>query len=122
MAKPGIYGGQFVKAGTDVDTDSLLEFIDEGKEVASDRFHYPAMTVTGKPHPKAGEPLIQFQIGVKLQDGKEKILNLNKTSYKALAEVWGIDTVNWIGKVARVSVVPLPTGGKMISLEAVTEK
>ena len=38
---------------------------------------------------------------VKLQDGTEGFLGLNKTSYDAIAEVYGKDTVAWIGKAIK---------------------
>ena len=94
----------------------MLKFIDEGVESESQQFKYPALSAAGTPHPLAGLPKMQFNIKVELMNGEQKLLSLNGTSFRQLSEKWGEDTNNWIGKLALVTLVPLPTGKKMISL------
>ena len=107
----------YIKAD-ELKNGDLIKFTDEGIEVQSTKFFYPELTMAGKPHPRAGEPKVQFEIGIELSDGTPKKLTLNSTSYKALSGKWGHETLNWIDKAAKVSLIPLPTGKTMISLEA----
>jgi len=108
----------YIKAD-ELKTGDIIKITDEGREVQSTKFFYPELTMKGTPHPKAGEPKIQFEIGIELADGTPKKLTLNATSYKALSGKWGHETLDWIDQVAKVELIPLPTGKKMISLEAI---
>ena len=113
-----MFSGDFLRV-TDVKTGDLIKFIDEGFETKSANFKYEELTAKGTPHPRAGQPKDEFHIKVQLGDGTEKTLKLNKPSWNALSEKWGTDTVNWIQKIAKINIVPLPNGkNKMILLES----
>jgi len=119
--RPSIFTTGFLKPD-ECKTGDIIKFIDAGKEVTSASFKYPALTQKGTPHPKAGQPKIQFNITVETSLGEKKTLSLNMTSYTELAKSWGCDTELWIDKFATITVIPLPNGkNKMISLTAEQE-
>ena len=117
--KPSVFsGGKYLKAD-DLKTGDLIKVITEGEENVSKTFKYPEFTQSGKPHPFANQYKAEFTIGVELGGGEKKTLRMNRTSFENLASAWGDDTVNWVNKLAKVSIVPLPMNGKkMIILEA----
>ena len=57
-----------------------------------------------------------FQIGIKLADGRDKIITLNAGSRHMLSEAWGINTEEWINKVAEITFVKQLAFGKMIDV------
>jgi hypothetical protein len=111
------YGGgkKYLKA-SDVNNGDYVLFIDEGREMTSRTYKYPDTTMAGTPHPLAGQFKVQFEIGVDYK-GEEKLLTINKTSFKTLASNWGYETNDWIGKKATITLAPTPNGKKAIYLE-----
>jgi hypothetical protein len=106
---------------TEVNTGDLIKFTDEGEETLSTKFVYPPTTMRGTPHPFAGKPKPQFEIGIETADGTPKRMTLNKTSFQALSAKWGYDTLNWIDKVAKITKQKLPSGKEGVFLEALSE-
>lgn len=45
-----------------------------------------------------------FQISVSLHDGRRKTWTMNKTTRKRLAEAYGDDTEDWVGKYVKVEI------------------
>jgi len=66
---------------------------------------------------KDGEFRDELKFSVQIQNGTEKILTMNKTSQKRLAESWGKDTEGWVGKVCIIGFGITPNGKKMFLLE-----
>jgi hypothetical protein len=106
---------KFLKAD-DCKTGDLIKILTEGAKTKSKTYKYPELTQKGTPHPKAGEFKDQFEVKVSIGSGEERTLTMNATSYRALAGKWGEDTLNWVGKLAVVTIAPLPTGKKAIIL------
>lgn len=88
-------GSNFLKA-SDCKEGDIIEFLNEGEWVKSEKYTYPD-----------GNPKNQFQIKVKHQ-GNEKLLGLNKISRDSLCSEFGGDTNYWIGKKAKLRLIPLP--------------
>ncbi len=56
------------------------------------------------------------------ESGAKKTLTVNKTNKENLVKVWGLDTKNWVGKVARITIKEVEVAGKdtkVIRLEAI---
>ena len=92
-------GGKFLKA-LDVKRGSMVTFLDEGAWEESTKFKN-----------EDGSWQSQFIIKVKY-DGEEKSLKLTKASRTAMMEAFGDESKDWVGKVARLIVVPTPNGDK----------
>jgi uncharacterized membrane protein len=60
---------------------------------------------------KFGRPA--FQTTIRLPDGKLKTATINKTSWRALAKVWGDETTAWVNHEARVTKVKQLVQGEM---------
>ena len=45
-----------------------------------------------------------FEIDIRLPDGSEKVWTVNKTTLRRLAEAYGDETRNWVGKKVRLTV------------------
>jgi len=123
MTKPSCFansGKKYLKID-EVKTGDLIKFIDEGEEVESTKYFYPEVTLTGAPHPLAGKPRKQFEIGITLANGEKRTLTINKTSYTAIGDKIGYDTKDWINKIATVSIAPTPNGKKAIYLSIIED-
>lgn len=77
----------------DVKPEARLIFMDAGE-----RKQIP--TAEGE------EPRETFEIGVKLPSGEKRIWTMNKTSQRAVAQKYGIDTEKWINMPVDVYVSP----------------
>lgn len=101
-------GGQFLK-GKDVKKGATVEILDEGRWENSKKFTY-----------EDGTPQKQCIFSVKYE-GEEKQLKLNKASRVAMIDAFGDETRNWVGKRAKLIIMPTPSGNdKMIVLDPVT--
>jgi len=117
MMKPSCYGtGKKYLKAEDVQTGDYIVLEDEGQETESTKYFYPETTMAGTPHPLAGKPKRQFEISIDYK-GESKTLTMNKTSFKSLAQVWGYETKEWIGRKAKITIAPTPNGKKAIYLE-----
>lgn len=67
----------------EVQKELVCEFVTEGKLVEREF---------------DGEKRKQFNIEIKLPDGKVKTWSMNRTSQKAIAKEYGTETAKWIGK------------------------
>lgn len=113
-----VFGGgnkKYLKAD-DVKTGDLIKFTNEGKETLSTKYTYPEVTMSGKPHPMAGQFKKQFEIEVSLGNGEGRTLTLNKTSYTAVGDKLGYETSAWVGQIAKITIAPTPNGKKAIYL------
>lgn len=77
--------GQWLRVD-DVKTGDLITFLDGGEEV--DGFQ--------------GKPAVEFNI--RLSDNSEIKITPNRPSISALAEAWGDEAENWIGKQAIIEI------------------
>ena len=102
-------GGEYLKAKT-ADKGETIEFKDAGKIVESDRYTY-----------EDGSPKKDYVFEVYYK--KEiKLLRVNKASRTAMIEAFGDETNDWIGKKAKIMIMPTPNGdNKMIVLDPMTE-
>ena len=99
--------GGFLKA-TDVKSGDLIKILDEGKLVESKSFK-----------DLEGNPKMNYNFRVSLENGAEKTLTINKTSLRMLADKYTNDTKTWIGKLAKVNLGSTSQGKKMIILEPI---
>jgi|TARA_Y100000310_G_scaffold169879_1_gene170099 hypothetical protein len=78
---------QYIVPGLDVISGDIVKFMDEG-EYVEDRFN-------------AGRKKLQIKV-----EGSfgEKIMTLNGTSVKTIAQGYGYDTATWAGKEAEVEI------------------
>ena len=106
---PKLLLDDFIKAGRDVFGGEILTFMNEGELKESTMYKKPD-----------GTPNIQLVIGVELPGWEIKKISVNKTSMKNLANAFGLDTKNWVGKTAKINVGYTPQGKKMIILEPLT--
>lgn len=112
--------GNYIKA-KDIKNNEQVEFVDEGEWE----------TTTFVKKDQAGNEVVdsdgnkvfnrQFVIGVNY-NGEPAKLKVTKGSYGQIAEAYGDDTVNWIGKKASMMAIPAPNGkDKTILLYPVME-
>jgi len=87
---------------------SIITFLDEGAWIESTKFTYDD-----------GNPVKQFIIKVK-HEGDEKQITLIKGSRTAMIEAYGDDTLNWIGKQAKINLALNTKGTKSIMLAPVS--
>lgn len=80
----------FVVAGVDIKTGDVLTFTT------------PGVLRSAEETPFGREV---FQIGVKLPNGSEKTLTMNRTSIRNVAKEYGDETKEWVGKEAVVTLV-----------------
>lgn len=86
--------GNYAKKGIDIKQDDIVLIASEGQEVDGN---------FGK----------QDVFLLKLATGEEKNVNLNQTSINNLIDAYGDDSKNWIGKEAKVWLIPQMVSGKM---------
>jgi len=102
------FTGKFLKAD-EVKKGATITIIDPGKEQES-RFTYAD-----------GSPKTDYIFTVKYGE-EEKSLRMNMTSLRAMSEAFGRETLDWVGKKAKLFVMPTPNGEhKMIVLDPVTD-
>lgn len=76
----------------DVQSGDMIEILDAGVKVPSEKFKYPD-----------GNFVINYQFKVKIvKTGDERVLNMNATSRRALEMAYGDDTEAWVGKTAGI--------------------
>lgn len=92
-------GGNYVKTA-DVNDGDVINFMDEGEWIKSARWTY-----------EDGSPKMDFVIGVEIK-GETKQMRLNKTNRDILTEAYGNDTVDWIGKSAKITKEKCLVAGK----------
>jgi hypothetical protein len=88
--------GQFLKKGEDFKDGSIIEIASEGKQIE-------------------GQFGMQDIFLIKV-NGKEGNINFNSTSINSLIDGYGADSVNWIGKKAKVMAILSNVQGKMIKV------
>ena len=89
---------------------SIITILNEGEYVTSEKYKYDD-----------GTPKVSFELKVKYEN-KEHKMRVNKASRIALVEVWGDETAFWIGKQAKLMIMPTPKGDqKMIVLDPIVE-
>lgn len=95
----------------DVKAGDIIMIMDGGIPSESKKFTNPD-----------GTPKVQLNFTVKMGDGSEMCLSMNKTSQKMLAQAFGRDTDKWVGKVAKINLSLTPMGKQMIILEPLVDK
>jgi len=90
----------FITANIDVRSGDRIVFVDGGTPDTNQQ----------------GKPVLTFTL--RLPDGEEKKMTVNKTSLRSLAKMWNNndpdpDTDEWVGKVAEVSVVSQNVMGEL---------
>src|SRR3990167_5699679 len=83
--------GAFAKKKVDINNLDVITIANEGKKVEG----------------QFGE---QDVFLVKLVNGEEKNINVNQTSLNGLIDVFGDDSLNWIGKQAKVWLIKQKIG------------
>ncbi len=89
--------GAFLKKGVDFKVDDIIEIANEGK-------------------PVEGQFGTQDVFMVKLADGREGNVSFNQTSINNLIDGYGANSINWIGKKAKVWAILSNVQGKMIKV------
>ena len=90
---------EYLKAA-DLDGDTTVEFVDEGRYVDSSF------------KDDAGNTKQNFNITIKFGD-TEKSWSMNKTSQRTVAEAYGNDTDQWVGQTAILKKVQMMVGKEM---------
>ena len=85
----------------------IIEFLDEGEWRDSTKFTY-----------ENGDPVRQLVFKV-THNGEEKQITLIKPSRIAMIEAFGDDTLEWVGKKAKISLALNTQGTKSIILTPV---
>ncbi len=86
----------FLKAGVNIKDGELITFADEGK------------TEQDK---KSGKARTIFTVTTPSED--DKLYGPNNTSLRAMIELYGDDTKDWVGKKARVNILSQMIDGEM---------
>lgn len=86
--------GQFAKKGEDYKDGDIVTIANEGKQVE-------------------GQFGMQDVFMIKFVNGTEKNMSLNQTSINSLIDAYGDDSINWIGKPAKVWLILQNVQGKM---------
>jgi hypothetical protein len=86
---------------TDLDGDTTVEFVDEGKY--SDSQFKDAQ----------GNPKQNFNITVRFGEAEEKVWTMNKTSQRNIVSAYGDESSLWIGKYAKLSIIRMMVGKEM---------
>ena len=103
-------GGNYVKADPAL-RGKVVKFLNEGEIELSDKYEYDD-----------GTPVKSFVFDVEI-GGERKRMRVNKASKVAMMEAFGDETKDWIGKEAKIIIMPTPNGeNKMIVLEPVNVK
>jgi hypothetical protein len=89
-----ILSGKFLKAA-EVKQGDTITFLDAGVEKELN-----------------GKMLVNFTVDY---SGDEKIYSPNKTSLSALADAWGMDTTEYVGKKAKILLIKVrnPSNGEI---------
>jgi hypothetical protein len=87
------FPSDFVRAGEDVVEGDVIVFLDGGRVERSEKYDRD-----------------QLVFRIRLANGNEKNLSVNKTSGNSLKEEYGDDTEEWEGKKAKASVVQQQVG------------
>lgn len=90
------FPNEFATPEEDLNDGDTITFVDAGNVEMSEKY--------------GREQLI---IRVKLKDGNEKKLSVNKTSAQSLSEKYGDDTDQWVGKQAVAEITKQNVGGKV---------
>ena len=100
-------GGEYLKA-KDAKRGAVIEVLDEGHWEESKKFTY-----------EDGSPQQQCVFRVRYE-GEEKLLKFNKASRVAMIDAFGEESKTWIGKKAKLIIMPTPNGSdKMIVLDPI---
>lgn len=103
-------GGTYLKA-KDAERGAIIEILDEGHWEESKKFTY-----------EDGSPQQQCVFKIRYK-GEEKNMKLNKASRVAMIDAFGEESKGWIGKTAKLIIMPTPNGNdKMIVLDPVVSK
>lgn len=95
---------------SDVKDEDIIAILDPGRWVES-KFTY-----------EDGTPKQNLEFAVNFQ-GKQLKYNMNKTSQINMSESFGNKTEDWVGKCAKIFVMPTPRGDtKMIVLKPTTQQ
>ena len=86
--------GSFLKKGEDIKNGDVITIANEGK----------------KSEGQYGEQDIFL---IKLKNGEEGNVAFNQTSLNTLIEGYGEDSINWIGKEAKVMMIKMSVSGKI---------
>jgi len=89
-------GGSYLKT-TDVKSGTRIIFLEPHKTIER--------TMDGVLK-KSDEILVEYE-------GEKKVLNLNLTKKKILAEAWGTNSDNWVGKQAVLELIPITVKGEL---------
>lgn len=81
----------------DVEPEGQVIFTDEGKTLLPDETGFKSSV---------------YEIGVKLANGEPRRWTMNKTSQRAVAHIYGIDTKSWIGKMVNLESKNVNVAGK----------
>ena len=101
--------GNYLRA-KDARKGAIVKILDEGAWEKSEKFKN-----------EDGSPVNQFIVNVEYEGEKRK-LKFTKGSRVALIEAFGDESKNWIGKTARIMIVPTPNGNdKSILLDPIVE-
>lgn len=84
----------------EVQPESVLKFLNAGEN-------------SEIPQGEGKEPTPTFEIGVSLPNGDIRKWTMNKTSQRAVAQAYGTDTNNWVGKSVSVFISTQNVSGKM---------
>ena len=103
------FSGSYLKAD-EAKKGEVITILDSGKEQLS-KFKY-----------EDGNTKTDYLFKVEYM-GEEKVLRMNANSRRAMVEAFGDDTENWIGKKAKLFIMPTPNGDKkMIVLDPILEE
>ena len=97
LYKKQISVGQFLKKGEDFKDGDMVEIANEGKKIE-------------------GQFGTQDVFLIKLEDETEGNVNFNQTSINNLIDSFGEDSVNWVGKKVKVSMIKQNVQGKIKSV------
>ena len=90
---------------------SIIEVLNEGEIEVSDKYTY-----------EDGSPKKSIVFEIKYENETKK-MRMNKSSKVAMVEAFGDESQDWIGKKARIIVMPTRNGdNKMIVLDPVIEE
>jgi len=89
--------GTFLKKGEDIKDGDIIEVASEGK-------------------PVEGQFGTQDIFMVKLANGKEGNISFNTTTINGLIDVYGEDSINWIGKKVKATKIKQNVAGKFLDV------
>ena len=89
--------GAFAKKGVDINSGDIVTIANEGKQIEG--LYGP-----------------QNVFLIKLKDGEEKNISVNQTSMNALIDVFGEDSLHWVGKRVKVWIIKQNVSGKFLDV------